>query len=983
MNLVLIKLFATALAFSQVATRPEAIKTEFNPATDQAEVVQLLRAGCGHMRKAFDIEDINLDDLIATAMDDPKAIGSAVPSLGGLDFGTLHIAYRRFCKDEAVDPSGEDIAQTIAFYNKAMADLPDPAKLKGLKLPGMSTVLDRNGARFAELFEPQNRRVSIPLADMPDHLIKAFIAAEDKRFYEHTGIDERGLIRAMIGNLMPSRRPQGGSTITQQVAKLLLVGDDVTYERKMREMVAASRIERLLSKNEILELYLNSIYLGRGVWGVEMAARSYFGKPIKDLTLPESAVLASLAKGPSAFDPDRYPDRLRERIGYVLTRMQENGAIDANTVTQAQRAMPQFVSYARPRRDSGFHFSDQVAREAKAVAGIESLTGASYTVQATIDPALQRASEAALQEGLARYELSAGRAKFSGAEMNLAAAIKKLAADPLTGAIPSTTATMPHWQTALMLARLPLYDVHWQPAIILEKTKQNAGTRVGLTDGRTLSLSIPAGSIAKALQVHDVVYVRVAEAREGKTDKNGKPTTTGSARAELRVRPQVQGAALVLENKTGRILAMAGAFSYPLSQLNRVSQSQRQPGSAFKPLVYLAALRSGLQPNTLFYDTPISLPPVDGGILSMREEDNWTPKNYDGGGGGILTMRRALEKSRNLVTARLLEGGIETFPEGSLDKVCKMAVEVRFYKQCQRYYPVVLGAQPVRMIDLAAFYAGIANGGAMPVPHAIETIERNGSVVYKNNALPAPMFAVSDPVAAYQLKTMLQGVVARGTAVSIKHLAPYVGGKTGTSDNENDVWFVGFTNDVTVAVWAGYDNADGKRRTLGRGQTGAKVALPIFTAIVEAGWASGLPKTALAPPIPEAERSLVALPIDLNSGDYATDRGQQKFVEYFRKNATGEVAETQHNMVPAYEAAAMRDGDQPYGDSTGSWPYIAGGWRLDQQHVLRAPPREPQGLIPAIRGLFGEPRWFDDEATERAQPRRQDPDYVWGRRPRY
>jgi membrane carboxypeptidase/penicillin-binding protein len=968
MNLVLIKLFATALAFSQVATRPEAIKTEFNPATDQAEVVQLLRAGCTHMRKAFDIEDINLDDLIATAMDDPKAIGSAVPSLGGLDFGTLHIAYRRFCKDEAVDPSGEDIAQTIAFYNKAMADLPDPAKLKGMKLPGMSTLLDRNGARFAEVFEPQNRRVSIALADMPDHLVKAFIAAEDKRFYEHTGIDERGLIRAMIGNLMPSKRPQGGSTITQQVAKTLLVGDDVTYERKMREMVAAARIERLLSKNEILELYLNSIYLGRGVWGVEMAARSYFGKPIKDLTLPESAVLASLAKGPSAFDPDRYPDRLRERISYVLTRMQENGAIDANTVTQAQRAMPKFVTYARPRRDAGFHFSDQVAREAKAVAGIESLTGASYTVQATIDPALQRASEAALQEGLARYEQSAGRAKFTGAEMNLAAAIKKLAAEPSTAAAPA----MPAWQTALTFARLPLYDVHWLPAIVLDKGKN--GTRVGLTDGRTFPLSIQ-GSVAKALQVHDVIYVRVTE---GKTDRNGKIT---GARAELRVRPQVQGAALVLENKTGRILAMAGAFSYPLSQFNRVSQGERQPGSAFKPLVFLAALRSGLQPNTLFYDTPITLPPVDGGILSMREEDNWTPKNYDGGGGGILTMRRALEKSRNLVTARLLEGGIESFPEGSLDKVCKMAVEVRFYKQCQRYYPVVLGAQPVRMLDLAAFYAGIANGGTMPVPHTIETIEHKGSVVFKNKAAPAPMFAVKDAAATYQLKTMLQGVLARGTAVSHKHLAPYVGGKTGTSDGENDVWFVGFTNDVTIAVWAGYDNADGKRRTLGGGQTGAKVALPIFSAILEAGWANGMPKVALAPPIPEAERSLVAIPIDLTSGNYATDRGQQKFVEYFRKNATGEVAETQHNMVPAYEANAGLEADQPYGDSTGQWPYVGNGWRLDQQHALRPMPREP-GLIPAIRGLFGEPRWFDDD-VERQQPRRQDPDYQWTRRPRY
>src|SRR5262245_12877462 len=284
METLLVKIFATALALSQVAVAPDAVRMQFDRADDQARVAQLLRAGCAHMRKAFDIEDINLDELIATALDDPQAIGEN-RAFRGINFADLHSAYRQFCKNENVTPSAVDLGDVIDFYNKAAADLPDHAKLKGLKLPGASVVLDRKGERFAEVFEENQRRVWVVLADIPEHVRKAFIAAEDKRFYQHKGVDERGLIRAFIGNLAQSGRPQGGSTITQQIVKNLLVGEDLTYERKIREMIVASRVEHALSKDEILELYLNSVYLGRGSWGIELAARSYFGKPAKELTL--------------------------------------------------------------------------------------------------------------------------------------------------------------------------------------------------------------------------------------------------------------------------------------------------------------------------------------------------------------------------------------------------------------------------------------------------------------------------------------------------------------------------------------------------------------------------------------------------------------------------------------------------------------------------------------------------------------------------
>src|SRR5207237_948372 len=308
------------------------------------------------------------------------------------------------------------------------------------------------------------------------------------------------------------------------------------------------------------------------------------------------------------------------------------------------------------------------------------------------------------------------------------------------------------------------------------------------------------------------------------------------------------------------------------------TQSVRQPGSAIKPLSYLAALGKGLQPNTLIADAEITLPPIGGG--RAREQDYWTPKNYDGGSRGILTLRHALENSRNLATVHLLDGGIETKPEASLNRLCDLAVEAQLYRECMRYYPFVLGAQPVRPIDLAAFYAAIANEGMRPTPYALESIERDGETIYRQERTLVPIDSV-DRAAFYQLKTMMQGVLARGTARSIAGLSTYVAGKTGTSDDENDAWFVGFTNDVTVAVWIGYDNADGKRRTLGGGSTGGHIAVPIFEPVIQAAWAYASPKAALAPPSPEAKRQLACQSIDLEPSEVQSGRGKA-FSECFR-----------------------------------------------------------------------------------------------------
>ncbi len=515
---------------------------------------------------------------------------------------------------------------------------------------------------------------------------------------------------------------------------------------------------------------------------------------------------------------------------------------------------------------------------------------------------------------------------------------------------------------------------------MLDKPSAKGGAwRVGLTDGRVLPLSVDNAAAQRKLAVYDVVLVRLAESR-------GK----GAARAELRVRPLVQGTVVVLENRTGRILALAGGFSYPLSQLNRATQAVRQPGSAIKPLSYLAALQNGLQPNTLVSDDPITLPPLGGG--RAREQDYWTPKNYDGGYGGVLTLRRALENSRNLATVHLLDGGIESSPEASLDRLCKLALEAQVYRECLRYYPFVLGAEPVRPIDLAAFYATIANEGLRPAPHVIDSIERNGTVIYRHDPKSSVMISSVDHAAFYQLKTMLQGVLARGTARSISGLAPYVAGKTGTTDNENDAWFVGFTNDVTVAVWIGYDNADGKRRTLGGGATGGHIAVPIFEPVIQAVWANVASRAALAPPSPEAKRHLACKSIDLESGEMqgaadarspnasastATATSSILNISWSRAGMhTGSAATTAWRPIPT--ARNEQRGGYYYYDSNGRYvPAQRDPWRPQGQYYYGQ--YGPYGRDPRYQAQ--PPR--DPYGREYQTPQRIDPGYIWGNRPSY
>jgi penicillin-binding protein 1A len=950
METVFVKILAAALAFSQVAITPNAVKTEFSRDRDQRQVVELLQAGCTHMIEAFAIENINIDDLIETAMNDPQAVGGENREFRGLNFGDLHAAYRQLCKRQETDHPVVDVRDVIDFYNKAAGNLPDHTKLTDLRLPGVNVVLDVNGRHFAEMFQDNQRSIGISLNKVPVHVRNAFIAAEDKRFYQHRGVDERGLVRAFLNNLTQAGRREGGSTITQQLVKNLLVGDDRTYERKIREMIIATRVEATLSKNEILELYLNSVYLGRGSWGIERAARNYFDKSASELTVEEGALLAGLTKGPNYFSPDRRPIRAQGRLAYVLGRMQEDGMLSAaeNSGQRGRPGLPPLPAMApsqKPRRDIGFHFMDEVAREAKSEAGINEAASESYTIRSTINPQLQRATEEALQEGLFQYERDAGRLEFQGAEANLAQAIARIDSErkPIDSER-KLNDKRPSWQQALTSARLPLYDVHWTPAVVVETpgSKKGAALHVGLPDGRIVPLALDSKAQRK-INIYDVVLVRLSGGR-------GK----APGRAELRMRPAVQGAAVVLENKTGRILAMAGGFSYPLSQLNRVSQAARQPGSTIKPLTYLAALGKGLQPDTLLSDDEITLRPVGARAQKGREQEYWSPKNYNDSGGGVLTLRAALENSRNRATVHLLVGGIEREPEASLNRICDLAVEAQIYRECLRLYPLVLGAQPVRPIDLAAFYAAIANEGRRPSPYTVESIERDGQNIFRHKPVPVAIRSV-DPAAFYQLKTLLQGVLARGTARSIARLSPYVAGKTGTSDDENDAWFVGFTNDVTVVVWLGYDNAGGRRRTLGSGSTGGGVAVPIFDPIIQAVWAHVGRKQVLAPPSSEASQRL-----SCNSSGFEPKESRRRpgtaVTECFRLDKKGRIIDTRYRLVSpesdrqdrdempnhgryAFESQSRWPSDIPWQSAPQSRSHWENEWRGHHPRAFHAPGR--------------------------------------------
>jgi len=701
------------------------------------------------------------------------------------------------------------LAYGFWFYSK---DLPDHAQLANYEPPVMTRIHAADGSLIAEY--ARERRLYVPIEAVPKIVIDAFLSAEDKNFYRHPGIDPEGLMRAIVVNLRSGgSREQGASTITQQVAKNFLVGNERSYERKIREALIALRMESTFSKDKILELYLNEIFLGtltpgRNLHGIAAAALDYFGKSIHELTIAEAAYIAALPKGPNNYHPFRQRKAAIERRNWVIERMAANGYISKEDAEAARKeplnVRPRKVS---PNSIASGYFAEGVRRDIAERYGEETLYEGGLLIRSTLDPKMQAMARKALVDGLVRFDEARG---WRGAHQKIDLAGRE-------------------WGQAL--AEVPaLGDVQpWRLAVVLEVSGGRA--KIGLQPKREASGQVVKDretglvtadgvkwtrrSVEKALAVGDVVYV--------------EPVADKPDQFRLRQIPEISGAIVAMDPNTGRVHAMVGGFSYDQSEFNRAIQAMRQPGSSFKPIVYATALDNGYTPSSTIMDSPF--------VLDMGPgQAAWAPSNYDGKSAGLRTLRYGVEHSKNLMTVRLAN-------EVGMPTIAEYARRFGVYDDMLPLLSMSLGAGETTVMRMTAAYSMFVNGGRRIKPTLIDQIQdRNGRTIYRHDdrkctacdaekwdggaapKLTETREQVLDPLTAYQMTSILEGVVQRGTAQSVKAVGKPLAGKTGTTNDAKDVWFVGFSPDLAVGVFLGYDQP----KSLGNAATAGQYAAPVF-----------------------------------------------------------------------------------------------------------------------------------------------------------
>lgn len=676
-------------------------------------------------------------------------------------------------------------------------DLPGGDALVDYRPPTATRVYAADGTLIGEFSE--ERRIYVPYDQIPPVVVQAFLAAEDRNFFRHGGIDVSGIGRAMVknvGNVLTGRRLEGGSTITQQVAKNVVLGDEASLNRKLKEAILSSRLEATLSKEQILELYLNEIFLGYRSFGVATAAYNYFGKSLDQLTPDEAAFLAALPKGPNNYHPIRRHEAAKARRDWVLREMAENNFItEAELQTALARPLatqeaPQRAAY----RDADY-FVEEARRQAVARFGQDEIYGGGYYLRTTLDPELQSAARDALMKGLENYDRRHGWRGPWG-ETDFA---EGWAEEAQKRATPERRA--------------------WLAAAVESVSGNTVRVRIA-RDGRGGALLTSDAAWANArrpLKRGDLIFVEPQDAQ-----------------FRLRQVPAVNGALVAIDPQTGRVLAMVGGYSHTLSSFNRATQAWRQPGSAFKPIVYAAALEGNFTPASIVMDAPISFAGGPGGT-------RWSPSNYSRQYYGPQTLRRGLELSRNVMTVRLAD-------QVGMKPIVDLAAAMGVADNLQPNLSVSLGAGETTPFRLTAAYAAFVNGGRRVEPYVIERVQdRHGDTVFRADArdcrecgrpysgqespqLPQLGEQVIDPVTAYQISSMLEGVIQRGTAASARGLGRWVGGKTGTTNEYRSAWFVGFTSDIVVGVFIGFDD----NRSLGSGEAGASTAVPIFADFMQA-----------------------------------------------------------------------------------------------------------------------------------------------------
>ncbi|WP_455477666.1 penicillin-binding protein 1A [Bartonella sp. B41] len=751
--------------------------------------------------------------------------------------------------------------------NSQAGGLPDYEVLSLYEPPVMTRVHASDGSLMAEF--ATKHRLYVPIQSIPKMLKDAFISAEDKNFYHHFGLDPEGLSRALINNIRnigSGKRPEGASTITQQVAKNFLLNSDATLERKLKEAILAMRIERTYSKDHILELYLNEIYLGRGTYGIAAASLNYFNKSINDLTLEQSAYLAALPKGPANYDPFKNEKRAINRRNWVIDRMVANGYA---TPEQGKEAKEKPLGVTGRGNDSyvfaAEYFTEEVRRRLLHRYGAKILYEGGLSIRTTLDPHLQLIARRALQNGLIKFDrLQGWRGPYNR--------INKKSDWGLELANFSKLRDVPEWNLAVVLSTSnnkikiglqPRYEDSGLPSKerkIATLSSEDSKWALNIIDENGFQKTVQ--DLSHVLHVGDVIFVKKI------------PNTDNIYR--LQQIPKVEGAIVAMDPRTGRVLAMIGGFSFAASEFNRATQAYRQPGSAFKPFVYAAALDNGYTPSSVILDGPVEVRQTNGEV--------WQPKNYGGTFAGPSTLRFGIEYSRNLMTVRLAN-------DMGMPLVAEYAERFGIVDKLQPYLPMALGAGETTVLRMVTAYSVIANGGRSIKPSLIDRIQdRYGKTIYRHDnrlckncnaqswdnqnepILVDERDQVLDPMTAYQITSMMEGVVKRGTAARLQYLNRHIAAKTGTTNDSKDVWFMGFTPDLVVGIFIGYDQP----APLGSQGTGSSLAAPVFAEFMEAALKE-------KPDIPfKMPDGMVLMPINRRTGMLAEVGDPNVIIEAFK-----------------------------------------------------------------------------------------------------
>ncbi len=682
--------------------------------------------------------------------------------------------------------------------------LPDYKKLSDYQPPISSRVYSEDSKLIAEY--AIEKRLFIPYESIPEKLVNSFLSAEDKNFFSHPGIDAKGILRAVIKNIKnisQNKRLEGASTITQQVAKNFLLTNEVSLKRKIKEAILAFRIERAYTKERILELYLNQIYLGQGTYGIAAASLEYFDKSIKELNYSEAALLASLPKAPSKYNPYKYPEVAKFRRNLVLENLEENNFISKEELNEFKNSILKLKKRKIEIVNEANSYTEEVRKTVKDIYGFEKLYSQGLSISTPLKINYQIQALKSLRKGIEDYDRRQG---WRGAitnkinNKNWENKINQYKLDPTL-----------NWNLAEIIF---LNNSEIQFKTIDKKKKTIRGSVLFKEAKWTISKK---RTISDIHEIGDIIFV--------KKEKN---------LWKIKQYPRVNGGIVIIDPYTGNVLALVGGFNFKTSEFNRVTQAKRQPGSAFKPIVYAAALENGFAPNTIILDAPF----VESQGVGLK---NWKPENYGKKFYGPSTLRKGIEYSRNLMTVRIAK-------MLGLEEILKLSKKLNIYDEIPELLSVSLGAAETTLINLASSYAPFVNGGKKIEPKLISRIQdRRGKTIFQekgrkcigcdnfiNDKIEFPKIKnnseqVISKETAYQMASILQGAVQRGTAKKLRSLKVPLAGKTGTTNDNYDAWFIGFSSNLVIGVYIGYDNP----KTLGKFETGSKAALPIFKDFVE------------------------------------------------------------------------------------------------------------------------------------------------------